>query len=381
MLNYPIFKTKSEVPNLFWRPPLQLRSLPIKSRWEATRRHPSYFTYWKQADAKRLCNDEQQAAEVQQTLNASRVIALNAIGVLPEEAVDPSTEFSDLGELNQAWKSGAVHPTSMRGLASLLVTLLPKETLATLGSAFIEASCDEELSNDGVASPRKIQALNKIAAMDKVGLDQLTPEPFVSINPWASGRQVGQEIKLLLNQWKEELDLSEVRDRSDKHKVYFEVWDCREGWRAGRYQPGEGQKFVEIAQKLNRPLTTVHSQYKNAFELITGHPFRFDSFLELFGIVRFSSVLSSGQDSKFRRFKESKSTKGEVSETGYGMPLEAVDCDPKDLSEEIEYTPADFIDDFKSLSDQGMSESEIAAKLGVDDIDAMGKLLDLHKMR
>ena len=378
MLEYPIFKSKAQVPNLFWRPPLQLRSLPVESRWEATRRHPSYFTYWKPADATCLFDDAGKAAEAQLAINAARVIALNAIGVPPEEAIDPAIEFLDLGELNQAWKSGAVHPTSMRGLASLLVTCLPQETLASLGAALIEAACDDN-SIDDLTLPKKIQALNKIAAMDKAGLDHLTPEPFVSVNPWASGRQVGRELSLLLNQWKEELDLTEVRERSEKHKSYFKVWDRREGWRAGRYQPGEGKRFVEISEELELPLTTVHSQYKKAFEIITGHTYRFNSFLELFGLIRFSRLFSDGRDAKHRRFLDS--TTHPVSETTVGIPLETANCDPNETTATSTYTPADFVADFKSLSDRGMSDTEAAAELGVEVTDSLNQLLDLYRMR
>ena len=377
MLQFPIFKTRQDLPTLFFRPPLQLRSLPIESRWEVTRRHPSYFTYWKLADF----GNERKGEEAQAAIAAVRLIALNAIGIPPEEAVDPATEFSDLGELNLAWKSGVVHPTSVRGLASLLASLLPSETLAALGCAFIEGSCEDALDGEDakLTLPNKIKALNKIAAMDKPGLDHLTPEPYVSVNPWASGRQAASEIKLLLNQWKEELDLSEIRERSDKHSIYFDVWDRREGWEAGRYHSGRGKRFAKIAEQLERPLTTVHTQYKKAFELITGHPYRFDSFIELFGLIRFSKLLSDGRDSKYRRFKDSK--KRPVPESTIGIPLDAVAQGINERREKSPYTIALLIADFKSLSDQGMSKSKAAAKLGVNDMELFNQALELHEMQ
>ena len=364
MLQFPIFKTRQDLPTLFFRPPLQLRSLPIESRWEVTRRHPSYFVYWKLGDLKSEFDDERQGEEAQAVIAASRLIALNAIGIPPEEAVDPATEFSDLGELNLAWKSGAVHPTSMRGLASLFVSLLPPETLAALGYAFIEGSCEDDLDgeDDKLTLPNKIKALNKIAAMDKPGLDHLMPEPNVSINPWASGRQVNREIKLLLNQWKEELDLSEFRERSDKHNIYFDVWDRREGWEAGRYHSGRGKRFAKIAEQLERPLTTVHTQYKKAFELITGHPYRFDSFIELFGLIRFSKLLSDGRDSKYRRFKDSK--KRPVPESTIGIPLDAVAQGINERREKSPYTMAEFIADVKSSFREELVEFGISSGIG-----------------
>lgn len=386
MRQFPIFKTRQGIPILFWRPQLQLRTLPVESRWEVTRRHPSYFAYWKQADARGLFEDSyrptrDQVATAQETINVSRIIALNAIGVVPAEAVDPATPFSQLGELNPAWESGAVHPTSMRGLASLLVTILPRETLAQLGRAFAEAGMEDEPSNEEgeLRVPKKIRAQSMIAAMDEVGLDFLTPEPFISINPWASGRQVGREVSLLLNQWKEELDLSEIRERADKHRVYFDVWDRREGWIAGRYESGQGKRFAEIADDLNRPLTTIHSQYKKAFELITGHPYRFDSFLELFGLVRFSRLFSDGADAKYRRMNESIAH--DVPESRLGISLDATSNDSAASASTVTYFPADFMADYKSLVDQGMTDEEAATELGVVDHDSYLRLIELYKMR
>lgn len=380
MIQFPIFRTKQDVPNLFWRPPLQLRSLPIETRWEVTRRHPSYFAYWKRREAADLFDDEQQIAVCQKFIDGSRVLALRAIGVVPEVAVDPAIEFAELGQLNPAWLSGAVHPTSMRGLASLLVSLLPKETLEALGCSFIRASAEDKSNfDDGeIPLPRRIQALNEIASMEKHGLDYLTPEPFVSINPWASGRTVGEEVKALLKQWKAELNLAEFRERSEKHQICLDVWDRRDGWVAGRYESGRGKKFIEISEELNCPLTTIHSQYKKAFELITGHKYRFDSFIELFGLIRFSRLFSDGRDLKYRRLN--KSTDRPVSESKLGISLDTAFGRADKEADELRYTPANFLAEYQALSDKGLSDVEAVKELCVEDIDAFTQLIELYKM-
>ena len=376
MERYPIFRTRDEVPNLFWRPVLQLRSLPLKSRWECTRRHPSYFTFWQLADATHLFEDPESASAneletAQQALIASRTLALSAIGISPEAAIDPSSEFSEFGELNPVWESGAVHPTSIRGLASLLVEVLPKETLNLLGVAFVEASFPDESNNENeLKVPKKLQSLNKIARADEEGLDCLTPEPFVSINPWASKREVTREITDLLTQWKSELDLEEVRSRSEMHESYFEVWDMREGWNGGRYVPGTGKRFAEIASKLDRPLTTIHSQYKKAFELITGHLYCLNSFLELFGAIRFSRLFSEGKDAKHRQFVES--SRRPVSEARLGMPVESIDSTPQPET----YSLNELLADYDTLTSDGVSVEQAAAKLGIVDMEALNSLAE-----
>lgn len=380
MMQFRIYKTRPDVPSLFWRPPLQLRSLPVETRWEVTRRHPSYSTYWKKTAAADLFDDEEQIEECQKFMDESRVLALNAIGVVPEEAVDPALEFKELGQLNPAWLSGAVHPTSMRGLASLLVSLLPKETLTSLGCSFIRASVEDEFGSEQGEMPlsNKLLAINEIASMDKEGLDLLTPEPFVSINPWASGRTVGEEVKTLLKQWKTELGLDEIRVRSENHQIYLDVWDRREGWNGGRYETGSGKLFIEISEELKRPLTTIHSQYKKAFELITGHQYRFDSFIELFGLIRFSNLFSDGGDLRYRRFNEA--TNRPVNETKLGISLDTASGGQYDEAGILTYTPADFLAEYQAFSVKGLSDVEAAKELRVEDIDAFKQLIELYKM-
>ena len=300
MSRIPIFRTKQDLPSLFWRPFLQLCFLPIKSKWEATRRHPVYIVSWEPKKASKLEDDAGNALLSQEVVDASRIILLGAIGVDAEVACSPATEFSELGELNSAWKSGAVVPMSFRKLAMLLVTHLPKDTLAFLGMTLVEASCEDKAVEAAGEEPgsKKLQSIRKIASADHDGLSLLCPEPFVSINPGASGRQVGREINNLLKQWKDKFDLEEVRERNNKHSEYFSVWDTREGWSNGAYKSGKRKTFAQIAQEKKVPLTTVHAQYKKAFKLITGHSYCFDAYFTLFGWFKFPGLFSNQADLK-----------------------------------------------------------------------------------
>jgi len=185
------------LPGLVPRSPFQLRSLPIEFRWEVTRRHPYYQAWW--ILAKRHHEDAALECKPEPVFRQLAVTVLGAIGVTGP-FVDPKTSFSELGSerLNAAWLSGAVQPMSLRGLAALLIAGLPKKTAGQVGLLLCRAAADE----DEGKLPTQIQAMQSLATLDWPGLDDFPDEPFVSINPAASGRQVNEAISALLKQWK-----------------------------------------------------------------------------------------------------------------------------------------------------------------------------------
>ena len=97
------------VPDIVSRPPFQLRSLPIRYRWEVTRRHPYYQNFWLIARAHHRREPIDHA--VDELFGQVVVLIFEAIGVTGEPP-DPGTEFAELGEadLQSGWLSGAVHP-------------------------------------------------------------------------------------------------------------------------------------------------------------------------------------------------------------------------------------------------------------------------------
>ena len=212
------------------RPMFQLRSLPIPMRWEVTRRNPHYYAWWKLARAEH--RRETLGAPEDVLLRQAAIPILGMIGVSGEPP-DPATSFDALGadELERGWLSGAVHPVSMRGLSAILLAGLPKQTLGQLGMIFLTAACDDL---DG-QPPKSIEAMQLLTTQTWPGLDDFPDEPFVSINPAASERKIGEAIDQLLKQWKDQRGLDERRERVDKYDEYLQVWDLREGWRDGVY--------------------------------------------------------------------------------------------------------------------------------------------------
>lgn len=250
------------------RPFFQLRSLPIRFRWEVTRRHPYYQTHWRRAldEHNRVTVDGGNVDHGQPSATA----ILGLIGVAGEP-IDPAMEFPDpdLKGMKAGWLSDVIQPISYRGILGLLLCSVPKADLEEVGRLFSLAGKEDTAEGP----PNAAFALNELVTADRPSLNKYPDEPLVSINPAATKRQVGQSLKALLHAWKEERGLAEQRIRDDDYNELLQVWDLREGWSSGRYDRAADQSYLEIATKLGRPMATVVSQYRRAFDLITGYEF------------------------------------------------------------------------------------------------------------
>ena len=144
------------------RPPFQLRSLPISTRWEVTRRHPYYQAWWKWTPSCDSTDSEKtrtNLASAESLLRDAGAIILGAIGV-SRTPPDPATEFEQLGaaDLNAAWLSGVLHPTTMRGLAAILIASLSKETLRSrpkITRTLFMPPCGFGIVSDGLCSSNR----------------------------------------------------------------------------------------------------------------------------------------------------------------------------------------------------------------------------------
>jgi hypothetical protein len=283
------------------------------------------------------------------------------IGVVGDPP-DPATPFSDLDEdeLKAAWLSGAIHPISLRGLVAISLSALPKATLGQLGLLFLEASREEA---EGTL-PRKLESLMQLQCDPSEGLDNYPDEPFVSINPAASGRQVTEAVSELLKEWKDERELSEQRDRSDKFPEYLEVWDMREGWNGGEYDVTEERTYRSIAKQTKKNPQSLNNQYRAAFELIIGHPYSPELWWRTLGAEKstsfdlFDSVVS-------RKRPRRSPTRRPVPESHLGADIESVlRVTPTDSNQ---YSPADLILDIRQLIAEEKSDEEIIEMLELQD--------------
>lgn len=292
-------------PGAVARPPFQLRSLPVHLRWEVTRRHPYYQTLWEFARA--FHRNEPLMEEIDQSIRELAVHFLGAIGVQGEPP-DPATTFEHLGggPWSASWLSGAVHPVSMKGLAGILLAHLPKEALGHLGLIFVGASCDDQPN----CPPRQAQSLTQLGQLSCPGLETISSEPFVSINPAASERDINRSLDGLLKQWKYDRGLREQRVQPGKLEGYLDVWDRREGWRNGAYDRSQELSLTEVAKLLRRPVQSVCQQYKSAFQMITGNRYSRELWTVLFGPLKLSefSLQPPGGPSRRRALKTGKRT-------------------------------------------------------------------------
>lgn len=340
-------------PGFVARPPFQLRSLPVRYRWEATRRHPYYQFGWRLARGfheKKKPRDSDEAEA--QSVAMYMLYAIGVSGMPP----DPALEFSELSsdQMNPAWLGGAVHPVSFRGLADMLIAFVEPDALRNLGVIFASISDRDPAS--------KFEAVMKLLQLKHPSLDLGPPEPFVSVNPAASGREINKAIDKLLAEWKERQGLAEQRVRSDKFGDYFAVWDLREGWSDGRYDRSKERSFAEIAAQLKEPKSTIDNRYRQAFELIVGYPYDPGGWHCLFDPLKFSELVVASDrfspDSRTQR-PEGRKPVPETSlgnfESGYG-PV-------SHRSASGDWTDVDFWIDVKDLVQKGKSDEEVAEAL------------------
>lgn len=291
---------------IFARPNFQLRSLPINFRWEVTRRHPVYQAFWRSFEFEIGVSNEthevwlsnQTRQEFNQWIGQLSDFLLSAIGIAAERP-NPAIEFEQLegGCLKAAWLSGAVHPLTNRQLASLLMAALPKEALGYVGQGMLEAAHGKPIDDE----PRRNLELRKLKDLDLDGLDSFIDEPFVSINPAASARDINACLNELLVEWKNERGLTEQRTPVSKLAKYLEVWDAREGWLHGHYDRSLEKTFRALARESKVSINTLHNNYESAFKLIIGHEYSVENWVEMFGCLKLSEVFGSlGRAAKLR---------------------------------------------------------------------------------
>jgi hypothetical protein len=249
-------------------------------------------------------------------------------------------------------------------MAATLMAGLPKDTLEFLGVKFIEAACDDKENQP----PRRYRAMLALVASDKPGLETYPDEPFVSINPAASARQISEAVSALLKQWKEERDLTDRRGRADKYPDYLRVWDLREGWTGATYDRTAERKLKEIANQLHLDVSTVNNHYRSAFELIIGHPYSPELWYRTLAPLKLAELASQGlarvsgrrplKSPTRRPVPESVLTKADEADRGEG-PVSSAAATGGDQD------VAEMIADIHTLLKQGVTDEGVVERLGL----------------
>lgn len=367
---------ESEKPPYFFRPRPdgQLKSMPVRFRWEATRRHPTYGLMWESA------RDFFTAAKSGNTEDWEKrplaATTLNLIGVYGA-APDPRLELDELDEqvLSGSWLSSSLTRVTLKSLIGrLLVALSPADF-----SRIMRDLSEAMESGDG----EERQRLAGLLALQKLdeSLDRTVPELLVSINPEIANGLIQREIGTLLDEWRIHHKIEVGRDRSDKFPSYFEVWDSREGWEKGVYFSEKERTLREVAETLEISEANANSRYRRAFELITGYPYSPVMWVRFMGIVKLSqsSVEALGRIARRRPLRSrtprdvpesvvspSEGTQGIIS----GLSLE--------VSKENEEL-RDLMIDISQKLESGMSNEEIRANLGI--AGELNEVLDLLRSR
>lgn len=343
------------------RPKGQVQSLPAEFRWEVTRRHPAYVSFWEPAGEffASLGNATPQEGMVRPIAAA----IVNAVGV-SGAAPDPSLEFDELGDQgnSNSWRSGAISPLTLRGMIDRLLVVLKPEEFRQIMQSMLDAMESKDDENE-----QRMEARLSLQRIGDDPLDYAFPEPLVTINPQMANGIVKRDLDLLLTEWRDRLGITVGRDRSDNYADYLKVWDVREGWEKGTYFPDRERTLREVAQTLEITEANANSRYRRAFELITGYQYSPAMWVRFMGIVKLSqsSVEALGRIARRRPLRNraprevpesvlspSEGTQGIIS----GLSLEVGRA-----NEELR----DLMIDISQRMDSGASNEEIQESLGI----------------
>lgn len=364
---------------LRFRPVGWINQLPVKYRWEFTKRHPYYLTFWKLVH---LNHSNQLQGEVQQLLGRIATLVLLNIGVSGDPPPpDAGEEALQTRQIGKAYLAGAVAPMTYRAMAGMMMKDCSKPTLIKLANYLAyQAGCESsELHLDHMA---------KLMKDDDSELDRIPNRPILGINLEAPQRAIVEAVNQQVKQWKNEQGIKERRRRAEKLPAYLKVWDQREGWAGDRYDIKKERSFVDIARKTGQKQSTVVNQYLSAFKLISGHEYSFENWARLFIVEKMYDLQAQ---SALRRRVVERREKG-MSVTP--IPAGFVDRVTKDedgrpdrsglmanVADKIDHIDdADTIMDIECMIEKGCCNDEIAKKLEIP-LDQIDDLVDYVRGR
>lgn len=356
--------------DIIGRPPNQLHDLPVRFRWEACRRHPYYLVFW--SNARLYRHSEPDIHPTQLLLRQIAMLMLGAIGVTGEP-VDPAKSFEELNEIefDPAFLSGAVQPMTLRSVAAMLINALPRAERVVLGSV-LTTSGDDECTIEGDDPNRSLQARQALCHLDQItspALDSCPDLPLFYLHLGASQRTIVQDVEEQVRRWKQRRGIAERRVHTGKLQSYLQVWDQREGWTGGGYQQSCEHSFIDIMRQSKQGLSTVANQYRSAFQMITGQEFSPRLWWRLFGPLKYSALLKDPAEMLSRPIRrhmrspvrrpvpESVVAYASQEESTLGM-VEAMNV------VEDDFTPNDILLDIEDFINKGLSDDEIARRLG-----------------
>lgn len=276
--NPPDVANHEQPPSPFFplaRPCGQLQQLPLRYRWEVTRRHPYYFNWWRHFGSR---SESSNQTPEERTLSNCAFALLRQIQVSSAD-YPPSTEFEVIVRAHPIpdWMTKGIELQTYSNLAEILISCMPSNLLREVGQIMIAASSEI----DGA----RVEALADLIRVRDPGIHSYTGEPIVSVSPHLSVRAMDEQLSQFLNECRGD-GVPERRIRVDRFDDYFQVWDKREGWSRseGEYLRERKSSLAEVARTLGISISTAGNRYCSAFQLITGHPYTLGNWVRIFGL-------------------------------------------------------------------------------------------------
>jgi len=284
-----------------WRPPSAVDQLPLRYRWEFTRRHPYYQMFWAIPQASRSTD------AVQGSLVEIAELILAGVNVTGD-TIPPATEWDDLSpdDTWSIWRQGAISRIQLKGLVAMLAVSLPKDALESVSVQLWGAA---QLDDDDIQG--KYNLFRSIAHGDFPGFEDYLPDLIVTIRPQATERNISSAISEIVREYREQHDIPSTRTRVDRFDDYLRAWDLREGWHAGAYYKDRERTLEAVAAQARRPRSTVMDHYRSAFQLITGVEYSPEVWLQIVGRFKLAGYLGCGYDTISRRGGRTRSIAGD----------------------------------------------------------------------
>ncbi len=282
MHNHPMTSQTERTPMLP-RPEYQLDRLPLRFRWEVTRRHPVYLQLWQVTQSARSSGGQQLVDQIRrQPLYLNAAAAIRVFG----ELLDPSTGFDELAETiaTALFQRGSLQPVDVKSIAGILMRTMSSQGLRRLAN-MMERYAD---GRDELApADQVLDDLAEFLLSTDPELTAYLDAPFYSISPVAPREQVLSDVAAVQAEWRQRLELSEQRSRANDYPAYLEVWDRCEGFVRGQYERISVSSFIDVAVELGEPRTTIRNRYQRAFQIVTGHEYSLENWQAVMGVQQF----------------------------------------------------------------------------------------------
>ena len=278
------------------RPIATVEHLPLRYRWEFTRRHPYYQMLWQ------LPGDTTGTVPASQRELAELLLScVNVSGA----TVSPATEWEDFSpdESWSIWTDGALSQVQLKGLVATLIGVLSRDSLRSVSTLLWQASQLDESDRDA-----EYKLVKSVLHGDFPGFEDYLPDLTVTISASASEKSIAGAVAKIVQNYKSEHGIAPTRIQTGKkYDEYLSAWDHREGWSNGDYDRDGEQLLKDIAKETRLSITTLHDRYKACFQLITGVEYSKDAWLEIVGQYKLAELVGSGLQPLSRRTSRRKS--------------------------------------------------------------------------